>query len=61
MYFRFKIDVMTKIVKDSDDEKERDYILQDNKKTRFGAGFIIVVLIILVLAVIGSFIYFEVV
>ncbi|MFD2826705.1 MULTISPECIES: hypothetical protein [Leeuwenhoekiella] len=52
---------MTKIVKDSDDEKERDYILQDNKKTRFGAGFIIVVLIILVLAVIGSFIYFEVV
>ncbi len=52
---------MTKIVKDSDNENERDYILQDNKKTRFGAGFIIVVLVILILAVIGSLIYFEVV
>ena len=58
-YFRFKIDAMTKIVKDSDNENEQDYILQDTKKTRVGAGIIIVVLIILVLAVIGSYIYFE--
>ena len=50
---------MTKIVKDSDNENEQDYILQDTKKTRVGAGIIIVVLIILVLAVIGSYIYFE--
>ncbi len=50
---------MTKIVKDSDDKKERDYIFQDNKKTRFGAGFIIVVLIILIIGVIVSGLYFE--
>lgn len=50
---------MTKIVKDSDDKQEKDYILQDNKKTRFGAGFIIVVLIILVIAVGVSALYFE--
>ncbi|PHR14832.1 MAG: hypothetical protein COA40_01260 [Aequorivita sp.] len=54
-----KISKMTKIVKDSDNEKERDYILQDNKKTRFGAGFIITVLIILIIAVIISGFYFE--
>ncbi len=50
---------MTKIVKDSDNKQERDYIFQDNKKTRFGAGFIIFVLIILIIAVIGSGLYFE--
>tara|TARA_R110000823_G_scaffold311718_2_gene437640 strand:+ start:48470 stop:48751 length:282 start_codon:yes stop_codon:yes gene_type:complete len=50
---------MTKIVKDSDNEKEKDYILQDNKKTRFGAGFIITVLIILIIGVIVSGLYFE--
>lgn len=49
---------MTKVVKDSDDEQEKDYILQDNKKTRFGAGFIITVLVILVVAVVVSAIYF---
>jgi hypothetical protein len=49
---------MTKIVKDSDNEKERDYIFQDNKKTRFGAGFIVVVLILLIVAVIISAVYF---
>lgn len=50
---------MTKIVKDSDNEKEKDYILQDNKKTRYGAGFIIIVLVILIIAVIISGLYFE--
>lgn len=50
---------MTKIVKDSEDEQERDYILQDNKKTRFGAGFIITVLVVLIIAVIVSAFYFE--
>lgn len=49
---------MTKIVKDSDNEQERDYIFQDNKKTRFGAGFIITVLVILVIAVVVSAVYF---
>tara|TARA_R110000772_G_scaffold77314_1_gene166632 strand:- start:382 stop:540 length:159 start_codon:yes stop_codon:yes gene_type:complete len=50
---------MTKIVKDSDNNQEKDFILQDNKKTRFGAGFIITVLILLILGVIISGIYFE--
>ena len=50
---------MTKIVKDSDNKQERDYILQDNKKTRFGAGFIITILIILIIAVVISGMYFE--
>lgn len=50
---------MTKIVKESEDEKERDYIFQDNKKTRFGAGFIITVLVILIVAVIISILYFD--
>ena len=45
---------MTKIVKDSDNEQERDYIFQDNKKTRFGAGFIITVLILLIVAVVAT-------
>lgn len=49
---------MTKIIKDSDDKNERDYILQDNKKTRFGAGFIITVLVILIIAVVISAVYF---
>ncbi|AFL79929.1 hypothetical protein Aeqsu_0417 [Aequorivita sublithincola DSM 14238] len=50
---------MTKIVKDADNKKEKDYILQDNKKTRFGAGFIIAVLILLIVGVIISGLYFE--
>jgi hypothetical protein len=43
-----------KLVKDADNEQERDYIFQDNKKTRFGAGFIIVVLILLIIAVLST-------
>tara|TARA_R100000935_G_C2753214_1_gene130544 strand:- start:430 stop:588 length:159 start_codon:yes stop_codon:yes gene_type:complete len=50
---------MTKIVKDSDNKEERDYIFQDNKKTRFGAGFVVTILIILIAAVVVSAIYFE--
>ncbi len=45
---------MTKIVKDSDNEQERDYIFQDNKKTVFGARFIIIVLIILIIGVVAT-------
>ena len=47
-----------KFVKDEDEER-RDYILQKDAKTIFGARFIIAVLIILVLAVIASGIHFE--
>lgn len=49
-----KEDSIPKMVKDSDNENERDYILQDNKKTKFGATFIIIVLVILVLAVVAT-------
>lgn len=50
---------MTKIVKDSDNEKERDYIFQDNKKTVFGASFIIITLVILIIAVVCTAFYLE--
>ncbi|MBT0609053.1 hypothetical protein [Aequorivita echinoideorum] len=50
---------MTKIVKDSDNKSERDYIFQDNKKTRFGASFIIIVLVILTAAVIATAFFMD--
>ena len=50
---------MTKIVKDSDNKSERDYIFQDNKKTRIGTGIIITILAILIIAVIVSVLVFE--
>jgi len=45
-------------IREKDNKESEDYILQDNKKTRFGAGFIIIVLIILIAAVAISGIYF---
>jgi len=50
---------MTKIVKDSDNKQERDFIFQDNKKTVFGARFIIITLIVLVIAVITTAYYLD--
>lgn len=50
---------MTKIIKDSDNEQERDYILQDNKKTIFGVRFIITTLIILIVAVVATAFYLD--
>ncbi|QXP79569.1 MULTISPECIES: hypothetical protein [Winogradskyella] len=47
-----------KFVKDEDEER-KDYILQKDTKTKFGAKFIILVLIILVGAVVASAIHFE--
>ncbi|MEQ3655321.1 MAG: hypothetical protein ABNH00_05615 [Dokdonia sp.] len=41
---------MSDIIKDEEDPTE-EYLLQDNKKTRVGAGIIITVLIILIAAV----------
>lgn len=46
-------------IRDKEDKESEDYILQDNKKTRFGAVFIIIVLIILVAAVAMSGVYFD--
>ena len=47
-----------KFVKE-EDENRRDYILQKDTKTKFGARFIIATLIILVIAVIASGIHFA--
>lgn len=41
---------MADIIKDENDPTE-DYLLQDNKKTKIGAGIIIVALVILIAAV----------
>lgn len=46
-------------IRDKKDNESEDYILQDNKKTRFGATFIIIVLIILVTIVAMTGVYFE--
>ncbi|WP_162984868.1 hypothetical protein [Mesonia aquimarina] len=46
-------------VKKGHDNTEEDYILQDNKKTRIGTGFIIVVLILLITAVVISGFYMQ--
>ena len=40
-------------------QDHEDYILKDNAKTKFGAGFIITVLILLLIAVGVSIYYFE--
>lgn len=46
-------------IRNKDDKESEDYILQDNKKTRFGALFIIIVLAILAAAVAMTGFYFE--
>ena len=47
-----------KFVKEEEENRE-DYIFQKNAKTKFGAGFIILMLIILAIAVVASGLYFE--
>lgn len=44
---------MADIIKDENDPTE-EYLLQDNKKTRFGATFIIITVIILIVAVVAT-------
>lgn len=46
-------------IRDKDDNESEDYILQDNKKTRFGTIFIIIVLIILVTIVAMTGVYLD--
>lgn len=46
-------------IRDKDDNESEDFILQDNKKTRFGTIFIIIVLIILVTIVAMTGVYFD--
>lgn len=47
-----------KFVKEEEENRE-DYVFQKDAKTKFGATFIIIVLIILVGAVVASGIHFE--
>jgi len=47
-----------KFIKD-DDEKRRDYILQKDEKTKSMSAFIVIVLVLLVIGVIASGIYFA--
>ena len=47
-----------KFVKE-EDEKTRDYLFQEDNKTKIGAKIIIFILIILVGAVVASGIHFE--
>ncbi|GAA4106823.1 hypothetical protein GCM10022393_01470 [Aquimarina addita] len=47
-----------KFVKEEEENRE-DYIFQKNTKTKFGTGFIIIVLILLVIGVVASGLYFE--
>lgn len=47
-----------KFVKEEEENRE-DYIFQKNTKTKFGAGFTVAVLILLVIGVVISAYYFE--
>jgi len=46
-------------IRDKNDNESEDYILQDNKKTRFGATLIIIVLIILTTLVAMTGVYMD--
>jgi len=40
-------------------QDHEDYILKDNAKTKFGVGFIIIILIVLIIGVAVSGMFFE--
>ncbi len=46
-------------IRDRGDKESEDYILQDNKKTRVGVVFILIVLVILITAVALTGVYFD--
>ncbi len=46
-------------IRDKEDDQSKDFILQENKKTKFGATFIIIVLIVLIAIVAMTGVYFE--
>lgn len=46
-------------IRDKEDNQSEDYIIQDNKKTRFGAVFIVIVLVILIAGVAMTGVYFN--
>jgi flagellar basal body-associated protein FliL len=46
-------------IRDEGDNQSEDYILQNNKKTKFGAIFIVIVLVILAAGVAMTGVYFD--
>ncbi len=46
-------------IRDKEDDQSKDFILQENKNTKFGATFIIIVLIVLISIVAITGVYFE--
>ena len=47
-------------IRDKDDNQSEDYILQNNKKTKFGVFFILIVLVILAAGVAMTGVYLDV-
>ncbi|CAM4140198.1 hypothetical protein [Gillisia hiemivivida] len=46
-------------IRNKKDNQSEDYILQDNKKTRFGVVFILIILVILAAGVAMTGVYFD--
>ncbi|TVZ28404.1 hypothetical protein JM83_3530 [Gillisia sp. Hel_I_86] len=46
-------------IRDKEDNESEDYILQNNKKTKFGVFFILIVLVILIAGVAMTGVYFD--
>ncbi|MCL6219240.1 hypothetical protein [Zunongwangia pacifica] len=46
-------------IRDKKDNESEDYILQENKKTKFGATFIAIILIIIIAVVAMTGVYFD--
>jgi uncharacterized integral membrane protein len=46
-------------IRDKEDNQSEDFILQENKKTKFGAVFILIVLVILIAIVAMTGVYFD--
>lgn len=46
-------------IRDENDKESQDFIIQNNKKTRYGAIFIAIVLVVLIALVAMTGVYFE--
>jgi hypothetical protein len=46
-------------IRDKRDDKSEDYIIQNNKKTKFGTFFILIMLVVLVAGVAMTGVYFD--
>ena len=46
-------------IRDKDDNESEDYILQKNKKTKFGATFIAIILVIIIAIIAMTGVYLD--